>query len=108
VSIAVRYLRNVATVAVDEALCTGCLACLDVCPRGVLARRQRRVAVADRDACIECGACAANCRYGAITVHSGVGCAAAVVRGLLRGTAPTCDCGGSEAADPGSGACCGS
>jgi len=34
-----------------------------------------------------------NCQTGAITVKSGVGCAAGVITGILRGTEPTCDCG---------------
>jgi hypothetical protein len=42
---------------------------------------------------MECGACAMNCAPGAITVRAGVGCAAAVITGALRGTEPTCDCG---------------
>jgi hypothetical protein len=47
---------------------------------------------------MECGACAMNCQTGAVTVKSGVGCAAGIINGLLRGTEPTCDCG--------SGGCC--
>jgi ferredoxin len=103
VSAAVRYLRNVVTLALDEERCTGCLRCLEVCPRAVLARAAKRVAIVDRDACIECGACARNCSAGAISVQAGVGCAAAVVGGWLRGSRPSCGCGGSAAAEDGCG-----
>ena len=105
-SVAMKYLRNVATIALDARRCVGCLRCLEVCPRGVLESRGRpaRAAIVDRDACIECSACAANCRYGAITVQAGVGCAWAVLRGLRTGGPPSCDCAGPSApASPGCG-----
>jgi NAD-dependent dihydropyrimidine dehydrogenase PreA subunit len=98
-----RYLRNVVTLALDDERCTGCLRCLEVCPRGVLARAATRVAIVDTDACIECGACAANCAVAAISVRTGGGCAAAVVRGWLRGRQPACACGADAAGDD----CCG-
>lgn len=88
-----RYLKNVVTLRLHEDKCTGCGMCLEVCPHGVLAAGDRRVKVADRDACMECGACARNCPFGAIEVRAGVGCAAAVIQGMIRGTAPACDCG---------------
>jgi ferredoxin len=87
-----RYLKNVATLAADRAKCNGCGICLDVCPHDVLEIRDKSIAIRDRDACMECGACARNCPLGAITVESGVGCAAAIIWGALTGTEPTCDC----------------
>jgi hypothetical protein len=49
---------------------------------------------------MECGACSLNCPAAAITVSAGVGCAAAIIIGKLRGTAPTCGgdscCGGES------------
>ncbi len=85
------YLRNVVTLELDEALCTGCGVCLTVCPHGVLATNGRSVRVVDRDACMECGACATNCATGAISVRAGVGCAAAVINGVL-GRVDGCCC----------------
>ncbi len=40
---------------------------------------------------MECGACMKNCASGAVRVTAGVGCAAAVIGGMLRGTAASCD-----------------
>jgi len=59
--------------------CAGCGRCAEVCPRDVFAMQDKRAVVMDKDLCMECGACALNCEYGAITVNSGVGCAAALI-----------------------------
>lgn len=87
-----RYLKNVVTLEVHPAKCTGCSICLDVCPHEVLEMRDKMITIRDRDACMECGACARNCPFDAISVQSGVGCAAAIIRGALTGTEPTCGC----------------
>ncbi len=87
-----RYLRNVVTLVLDESKCTGCGRCVEVCPHPVLEVSGGAAEIIDRDACMECGACAVNCPEGAIIVESGVGCAAAVIQGSLKGTEPTCDC----------------
>jgi len=91
-----RYLRDVVTLEYDAAKCNGCRLCATVCPHGVLGFENKRAVVTDRDACMECGACAMNCETGALTVESGVGCAAGVIQGALRGTGPVCDCGGGD------------
>jgi ferredoxin len=57
--------------------------------------REHQARLRDRDACIECGACARNCPVTALTVQAGVGCASAIIHGWLTGEAPSCDCGGS-------------
>jgi hypothetical protein len=46
---------------------------------------------------MECGACAKNCDFGALSVDSGVGCASAIITGLLTGKEPSCGCGDSPA-----------
>lgn len=97
------YLANGRTLILDRALCTGCGACLEVCPHNVLAYEAQPqgnhalVEIQDREACMECGACAKNCPFGAIQVEAGVGCAVAILRGLKNGTPPDCDCGGGDA-----------
>jgi NAD-dependent dihydropyrimidine dehydrogenase PreA subunit len=91
-----RYLRNVVTLQLDAEKCTGCGACVEVCPHAVLELAGTKARIVDRDACMECGACALNCPPGAVTVRAGAGCAAAVIAGAVRGTEPTCDCSRNE------------
>jgi NAD-dependent dihydropyrimidine dehydrogenase PreA subunit len=94
------YLKNGETLALNPALCTGCGECIEVCPHAVFAMNERKSVIADRGACMECGACARNCAFGALTVKPGVGCAAAIIGGILRGADPTCGaecgCGGAS------------
>lgn len=91
-----RYLPNVTTLELDAEKCNGCRMCVFVCPQAVFSVENKRAVIVDRDACMECGACELNCEPGAISVRSGVGCAAAVLNGMIRGTAPTCDCSSDE------------
>jgi ferredoxin len=91
-----RYLKNGESLSICGDSCTGCGACLEVCPHGVLELREGKAAIRDRGLCMECGACSRNCPFGAITVSAGVGCAAAIIAGKLRGTAPNCDCGSNN------------
>ena len=87
-----RYLANVVSLELNESRCNGCGMCLAVCPREVFALENGKARIADRDACIECGACQRNCPFPAVTVNPGVGCAAAIIQGVLQGTAPSCGC----------------
>ena len=99
------YLKNGETLRLDEAACVGCGACVDVCPHAVFRMKDGRAEVADRGRCMECGGCARNCPVAALWVRAGVGCAAAIIAGKLRGGAPTC---GSDACrgEGEAGACC--
>ena len=92
-----RYLTNVVTLELDQGKCDGCRRCLEVCPHAVFVIENKRAKIIDRDACMECGACAKNCSEGAISVDSGVGCATGIIIGAVRGTEPTCDCCGDPA-----------
>lgn len=85
------YLKNVSTLTLNEEKCTGCGVCKTVCPHGIFEIRSGKAVILDKDACIECGACAKNCAFSALQVESGVGCAFAILNGMFRGTAPTCD-----------------
>lgn len=97
-----KYLANVTTLEYDSQKCTGCRRCVEVCPHGVFIVPEKRAAVTDRDLCMECGACALNCDAGAISVEAGVGCAAALIKGALTGSEPTCGCSDED----GGGNCC--
>ena len=87
-----QYIPNIVTLKLDYQKCVGCGMCADVCPHDVFKIIGRKATVANRDACMECGACARNCAVGAVTVNAGVGCAAAVLSGIISGTEPKCDC----------------
>ena len=94
-----RYLANTSSLALSAEKCAGCGMCLEVCPHEVFVMEGKKAAIRDLDACMECGACARNCPAGAVSVKSGVGCASAIIRGMLTGTEPTCDCGGKGGAE---------
>jgi NAD-dependent dihydropyrimidine dehydrogenase PreA subunit len=96
-----KYLANVTTLHYAPDKCAGCGRCAEVCPQGVFEMRDKRARITDRDLCMECGACALNCEFGAITVNSGVGCAAAIINSMITGGEPSCDCSGSSSS------CCG-
>ncbi|MBI3794308.1 MAG: 4Fe-4S binding protein [Nitrospinae bacterium] len=91
-----KYLHDVATLVLFSEKCTGCGMCAEVCPRGVFAITNKRAVITDKDLCMECGACALNCEYSAITVNAGVGCASAIIGGMIGGGPATCGCGGDS------------
>jgi NAD-dependent dihydropyrimidine dehydrogenase PreA subunit len=84
------YLKNVVTLELNSAKCTGCGICTEVCPHRVLKVQNGKAAIINRDSCMECGACKMNCPFNAINVEEGVGCAAAIIWGLLTGKEPSC------------------
>ena len=97
-----KYLEDVATVAVVPDKCTGCGMCLEVCPHNVFALKDKKAVIIDKDACMECGACATNCAFEAVSVDKGVGCAAAIINSIIYGGEPTCGCDTNASA----GGCC--
>ncbi len=96
-----KYLANVTTLGYVREKCAGCGRCVEVCPHRVFEMREKRALILDRDRCMECGACARNCEFGAITVDSGVGCAAAIINSMITGGEPSCGCSDTAAG------CCG-
>ncbi|MDJ0766717.1 MAG: mercury methylation ferredoxin HgcB [Myxococcota bacterium] len=86
------YLKNVVTLALRQEKCTGCGLCEIVCPHGVFVRKDKRAMIDNRDLCMECGACARNCKAEAISVSAGVGCANAVINGFLNREGGGCCC----------------
>jgi ferredoxin len=86
------YLKDVVTLQLERQKCTGCGMCLKVCPHAVFRMNGGKVNIDQRDACMECGACAQNCPTRALTVKSGVGCAAAVINSVLKRKNSSCCC----------------
>ena len=91
-----QYLKNVATLKLMVEKCTGCGLCQKVCPQAVFKIENKKAEIMNLDSCMECGACMKNCAFGATSVHPGVGCASAIIKGLLTGTEPSCDCSGGD------------
>lgn len=96
------YIRGAVELSLDAEKCTGCGMCEEVCPHGVFgpapaggadSAGRRKAVIVDIDSCMECGACALNCPAGAIRAGSGVGCAAAIIYGMMNKTGPACGCG---------------
>lgn len=91
-----KYLKNVATLKLHSEKCTGCGMCVNVCPHQIFTLKNSKAEITDINRCMECGACAMNCPFSAVEVQSGVGCAAAIINGILTGSEPSCDCSGSK------------
>lgn len=79
-----QYLKNSITLQYFKEKCTGCKRCTEVCPHAVFEIKDRKAVITDINSCMECGACQKNCDYNAISVKAGVGCAEAVINGMLR------------------------
>lgn len=91
-----RYLKHAATLKLNAEKCVGCGMCINVCPHRVFKLDDGKAKIIDLDACMECGACMKNCAFSAISVSPGVGCAAAILKGMLTGSEPACDCSDGE------------
>jgi NAD-dependent dihydropyrimidine dehydrogenase PreA subunit len=79
------HTRVLNTLQYEEELCINCGMCIIVCPHAVFGQNDHVAVLFQPEACMECGACQLNCPTGAITVDSGVGCAAAMIRAALTG-----------------------
>lgn len=84
------YLKDVVTLKLDEKKCVGCGMCLIVCPHAVFRLTNGTAEIVRRDACMECGACSRNCPHEALSVQSGVGCAAAVINSKIGRKKESC------------------
>lgn len=49
--------------------CTGCLACLKVCPQDAISGELKKVHTLDQSLCIKCGACFEVCNFDAIKIE---------------------------------------
>ncbi|NOY82860.1 MAG: 4Fe-4S dicluster domain-containing protein [Kiritimatiellaeota bacterium] len=85
------YLKDVVTLDLCVAKCSGCRMCTTVCPHGVFRLEQKKAKIVNRDGCMECGACAQNCASAAISVSAvGCGCASLFIRRSRHGPIARC------------------
>jgi Indolepyruvate ferredoxin oxidoreductase, alpha and beta subunits len=54
-------------VVIDQSKCTGCGACVDICPCESLSL-QNSLCVVDESSCADCGACVDECPVGALSL----------------------------------------
>ena len=88
-----KYIRNNDPVKIDQARCTGCGICAEVCPHGIISIADGKAYPVNAEYCMGCGGCLMNCPAGAIAVGTGVGCAAAVFNSILPGKRlSACEC----------------
>ena len=52
-----------------EEKCTGCLACLKVCPQEAISGELKKVHTINQEKCIKCGACLEACNFDAIIIE---------------------------------------
>ena len=52
-------------VKIDRDKCTGCGACVDVCPADIIKIEKGKAVIGD--GCMDCGACMSQCPVGAIS-----------------------------------------
>ncbi len=60
--------KELITYSINEE-CTGCLACIAVCPEEAITGKKKEIHVIDENKCIKCGACRSICKYDAVEVH---------------------------------------
>ncbi|NLO28405.1 MAG: NADH-quinone oxidoreductase subunit NuoF [Actinobacteria bacterium] len=54
------------TYSIDPEACTGCRACVRVCPTEAITGERKEAHVIDNELCIKCGACYEKCRFDAV------------------------------------------
>jgi len=59
--------RELITYTINDK-CTGCLACIKVCPVDAITGEKKKLHVIDQDACTRCGSCYAVCNFDAVDI----------------------------------------
>ncbi|GAB6060055.1 NADH-quinone oxidoreductase subunit NuoF [Desulfonatronum parangueonense] len=55
--------------SIDSQACTGCMACVKVCPVEAISGTKKQPHHIDQQICIRCGACRQSCKFGAVVVE---------------------------------------
>jgi NADP-reducing hydrogenase subunit HndC len=60
--------RELIRFIIDEKKCTGCRACVKVCPQDAITGEKKKPHVIDEELCVKCGLCRDRCKFDAIKV----------------------------------------
>jgi NADH-quinone oxidoreductase subunit F len=64
-----KFCKNLISISIDSEKCTGCGACLRVCPSDAIRGERKKVHHLDKDKCIKCKACVEVCKFDALIVE---------------------------------------
>ena len=65
---------NSSTISIDPKKCIGCGICAEICPFGLIKKREKKYYIPNPDKCTECSACKRNCPVDAIRMKEFKGC----------------------------------
>ncbi|MBI4723392.1 MAG: NADH-quinone oxidoreductase subunit NuoF [Candidatus Stahlbacteria bacterium] len=60
--------KDLITYSIDAELCTGCMACVKICPQEAITGKKKEPHKLEQDKCIKCGACKDICKFNAVKV----------------------------------------
>ncbi len=64
-----RFCKGLISLSIYPDKCTGCGACLRVCPVGAITGEQKKVHQLDGNQCVKCRACYEACKFDAVTIQ---------------------------------------
>ncbi len=64
-----RVCKQLITYSILPERCTGCMACLKVCPVDAISGKKKQVHTIDQEECTKCGSCAEVCRFEAVLIE---------------------------------------
>ncbi len=64
-----KFCKELISISIDQERCTGCGACLRVCPSEAIKGERKKVHHLDKERCIKCKACYEACRFDAILIQ---------------------------------------